>query len=59
MTIISFIFRNAETKHGCSTEQEIVHESDLTGNYKTAFNKGKQQEVEMRVRHLASKGLSL
>ena len=31
----------------------------LTGNYKTAFNKGKQQEVEMRVRHLASKGLSL
>ena len=31
----------------------------LTGSYKTAFNKGKQQEVEMRVRHLASKGLSL
>jgi ribonucleoside-triphosphate reductase len=24
----------------------------LTGNYKTAFNKGKQQEVEMRVRHV-------
>ena len=24
----------------------------LTGNYKTAFNKGKQQEVEMRVKHL-------
>ena len=23
----------------------------LTGNYKTAFNKGKQQEVKMRVRH--------
>ena len=23
----------------------------LTGNYKTAFNKGKQQEVQMRVRH--------
>lgn len=23
----------------------------LTGNYKTAFNRGKQQEVEMRVRH--------
>ncbi len=23
----------------------------LTGNYKTAFNKGKQQEVEMRYRH--------
>ena len=24
----------------------------LTGNYKTAFNKGKQQETEMRVKHL-------
>ena len=24
----------------------------LTGNYKTAFNKGKQQEVEMRIRHV-------
>lgn len=24
----------------------------LTGNYKTAFNKGKQQEVEKRVKHL-------
>lgn len=23
----------------------------LTGNYKTAFNKGKQQEVEMRTKH--------
>ena len=23
----------------------------LTGNYKTAFNRGKQQEVEMRIRH--------
>lgn len=23
----------------------------LTGNYKTAFNKGKQQEVEMRAKH--------
>lgn len=23
----------------------------LTGNYKTAFNKGKQQEVENRVKH--------
>ena len=23
----------------------------LTGNYKTAFNKGKQQEVEMRIKH--------
>lgn len=25
---------------------------DLTGDYKTAFNKGKQQETEMRVKHL-------
>ena len=24
----------------------------LTGDYKTAFNKGKQQEVEMRVKHV-------
>lgn len=24
----------------------------LTGNYKTAFNKGKQQETEMRVKHM-------
>lgn len=24
----------------------------LTGNYTTAFNKGKQQEVEMRVKHM-------
>lgn len=23
----------------------------LTGNYKTAFNKGKQQEVQMRTKH--------
>ena len=23
----------------------------LTGNYKTAFNKGKQQEIEMRFKH--------
>lgn len=51
MIMTLLIFRNAETKHGCSTEQEIVHESDLTGNYKTAFNKGKQEEVEMRVKH--------
>lgn len=45
------VYLNAETKHDSSTEQEIVHESDLTGNYKTAFNKGKQQEVEQRVKH--------
>ena len=43
--------RNAETGHGGSTEQGTVHESDLTGNYTTAFNEGKQQEVEMRVKH--------
>jgi hypothetical protein len=45
------IYLNAETKHDCSTEQEIVHESDLTGNYKTAFNLGKQAEVLERHRH--------
>ena len=28
----------------------------LTGNYTTAFNKGKQQEVEMRVKHDKCKG---
>lgn len=44
--------RNAETKHDRSTEQEIVHESDLTGNYKTAFNWGKQKETEARVKHV-------
>lgn len=45
------IFLNAETIHGRSTEQEIVHKSDLSGDYKASFNKGKQQEVEMRVKH--------
>ena len=45
------IFLNAETKHDRSTEQEIVHKCDLTGNYKTAFNLGKQDEVEHRVKH--------
>ena len=34
-------------------EQEIVHlKNDLTGDYTTAFNKGKQQEVKMRVKHI-------
>ena len=28
----------------------------LTGDYKTAFNKGKQQEVELRTKHLKYKG---
>lgn len=45
------IYLNAETGHGSSTEQGTVHESDLTNDYTTAFNKGKQQEVEMRVKH--------
>lgn len=44
-------YRNAETVHDGSTEQETAHKCDLTGNYKTAFNKGKQQETEMRVKH--------
>ena len=45
--------RNAETVHVGSTEQETVHQKgDLTGNYKTAFNKGKQQETELRAKHM-------
>lgn len=32
-----------------SKEQSTL--CDLTGDYKSAFNKGKQQEVEMRVKH--------
>ncbi len=45
-------YLNAETKHTRSTEQEIVHyKNDLTGDYKTAFNEGKQAEVEERVKH--------
>jgi len=46
--------RNAETIHNGSTEQEIVQSKkiDLTGNYKTAFNKGKQAETEHRVHHV-------
>lgn len=45
------IYLNAETGHGRPTGQGTVHVSDLTGNYTTAFNLGKQQEVEMRVKH--------
>ena len=46
------IFLNAETRHGRSKEQGIVHlNSDLTGNYTTAFNLGKQDEVAHRVKH--------
>lgn len=47
-------YLNAETKHDGSTEQEIVHNQqsyDLTGDYKTSFNKGKQAEVADRFRH--------
>ena len=51
MIIIQNIFLNAETKRDCFTEQEIVHKSDLTGDYKTAFNLGKQAEVEDRYQH--------
>ena len=54
MIMISNIFLNAETKHDRSTEQEIVHESDLTGDYKTAFNYGKQKETEARVKHVGN-----
>lgn len=46
------IFLNEETVHGSLTGQETVHnESDLTGNYTTAFNFGKQREVEQRTKH--------
>lgn len=46
------IYLNAETGRGCSMEQGTVHqEDDLTGNYTTAFNKGKQAEVRDRVKH--------
>lgn len=51
MTTTLNTFLNAETKHDRSTEQEIVHNSDLTGDYKSAFNLGKQDEVEHRVKH--------
>ena len=46
-------YLNAETKHTGSTEQEIVQQNivDLTGDYSTAFNKGKQAEVKDRVKH--------
>ena len=37
---------------GCSEIRRLRRVTGyLTGDYKTAFNKGKQQEVEMRVRH--------
>ena len=48
-----FYFINAETKRDCSKEQEIVHnyDYDLTSDYHEAFNLGKQQEADMRVKH--------
>ena len=37
---------------GCEDIQQLRRVTGyLTGNYKTAFNKGKQQEAEMRVKH--------
>ena len=37
---------------GCPNIQRLRRVTGyLTGNYTTAFNKGKQQEVEMRVKH--------
>lgn len=44
---------NEETGHDSPTGQGTVHlnNSDLTGNYTTAFNLGKQQEVQMRFQH--------
>lgn len=38
---------------GCEEIQQLRRVTGyLTGNYKTAFNKGKQQETEMRVKHV-------
>lgn len=48
-------YLNEETVHGSPTGQETVHKSDLTGNYTTAFNKGKQSEVKDRVKHTGIK----
>ena len=45
-------FNNCCPECGCHEIQQLRRVTGyLTGNYKTAFNKGKQQEVEMRVRH--------
>lgn len=41
---------------GCSEIRRLRRVTGyLTGDYKTAFNEGKQQEVEMRVRHFREK----
>ena len=45
-------YLNAETKHNGSPEQEIVQRNvDLTSDYKTAFNPGKIDETDHRVKH--------
>lgn len=43
-------YGSAETIHTGSTEQEIVHESDLS--YSNRFNSSKLQELEHRVTHV-------
>jgi ribonucleoside-triphosphate reductase len=42
--------------HGCNVQHLRRVTGYLTGNYKTAFNLGKQQEVEMRVKHIKFNG---
>lgn len=45
-------FNDRCSKCGSTNIQQLRRVTGyLTGNYKTAFNKGKQQEVEMRVKH--------
>lgn len=45
-------FNNKCPKCGSENIQQLRRVTGyLTGNYKTAFNKGKQQEVEMRYKH--------
>lgn len=33
------------------SKEQSIKKDDLTGDYKTAFNKGKQQEVLLRKKH--------
>ena len=42
--------------HGCNVQHLRRVTGYLTGNYKTAFNLGKQQEVEMRIKHIKFNG---
>jgi len=45
-------FNNACPECGSEHIQQLIRVTGyLTGNYTTAFNKGKQQEVQMRVKH--------